>query len=134
MDGRTGEVTRIVSVRTHDVGFSRIDAPSSARVGQTKRITVELANARHPERVEVQLFRMQPAAGGNFYELVATQELPVPVKRLKAVASASFDYVIRPEDRDAAKLAFKAVARIVDHLDPLPGDNEVTSPIIAIKG
>jgi hypothetical protein len=131
--GRTDEVVRTLKVRTHDVGIRRIDAPTSARTGQTKRISVDVANPRYAERVEVQLFRMTPASSGNFYELVGTLELPVPAKGLKLAATFGFDYVIRAEDAQAGKLNFKAIARIVDHMDALPGDNEATSSLIAVK-
>ena len=132
-DGRSDDVSRTIRVRTHDVGIGRIVAPTSARVGQTKRMTVEVVNPRYPERVEVQLYRMAPAAGGNYYELVGTLELPVPVKRLKVAASFDFDYLVRQEDGVAGKVTFKAVARIVDHGDALPGDNETSSSQIAVK-
>ena len=62
IDSRTDPdgVVHTVSVRTHDVAVTRVSAPTSARVGQTRQITVYIKNNLYPERVEVQLQKSVP--------------------------------------------------------------------------
>jgi PKD repeat protein len=56
-DSRTASTSKIVHIETHDVAITKIPAPSSANVGQTKSITVYVYNKRYPETVEVKLYK-----------------------------------------------------------------------------
>ena len=124
-DGRTDPdgITHTVSVRTHDVAITRVTAPTAARVGQTRQITIYIKNNRYPERVQVELFKSIP--GG--YELVGVAAHNIPVRGGNRTTAVSFSYTFVQGDADMGKVTFKAVATIIDARDALPADNEAIS-------
>jgi PKD repeat protein len=119
-DGRTATTEQTVQVRTHDVSIARFTTPDRAQVGQTRPIRVEIANHRHPETVQVQLFRNR---GGGF-ELVGTLTQDVPVRPGNRTTSFGFNYTFTTADLD---VAFRAAATLLTARDAQPGDNEATS-------
>ena len=76
-DGRTASSSVTLHVRTHDVAIARVSVPQTARLGQSKTITVGLANTRYAETVQVQLYRS--VAGGG-WQPVGTMTQYVPVR------------------------------------------------------
>jgi PKD domain len=98
-DGRTGTTSLTVTVKTHDVAVS---------------------NRRHPETVQVQLYKS--VAGGSFQPVGSlTQSLPVLASN--RTTSFSIDYTFVAEDRTLGKVTFEAVATIVGTRDAVPADN-----------
>jgi len=122
--GRTADTTKVIQIRTHDVGIAKINVPVSARVGQTRAIVVGLSNTRYPEVVEVQLVKSVP--GG--YEQVGVLRQTVPVRPAKRTTEFSFNYTFTAEDAAVGKVTFKAIANLQGYRDNLPGDNEVNAP------
>ena len=68
-DGRTGTSTVTVSVRTHDVGITKLVVPQSAQVGKTKTITVEAKSARYDENVSVESFSEASPVASSPWEI-----------------------------------------------------------------
>ena len=130
LDGRTATATQIVSVRTHDVAITRIQAPSSARVGQTKTVALSLQGGRYPETVDVALVK---SVAGGFDQLVGTRTVAVPAARGGKVTGADFSYTFTPEDGTAGKVTFRAVATIVGARDAAPADNQAIAPPTDVK-
>jgi hypothetical protein len=129
-DGRTASSSRVVSVQTHDVAITRIDAPRRARAGQTRQIAVVVKNARYDETVQVGLERSLPGVG---FDLVGVAELLVPARTRGRGTTFTFTYVFRPEDADLGKVTFRATAAIVGPRDALAGDNDAIAPPTRVR-
>ena len=114
-DGRTGTLSQLIHVRTHDVAISKLTVPQSALAGQTRSITVGITDTRYPETVEVQLFRNDT--------LVGTLRQDVPVRGPNRTTAFGFTYTFTSADAALGKVTFKAVATIVGARDALPSDN-----------
>jgi hypothetical protein len=123
-DGRTGSVSRVVQVRTHDVSIWRFSTPKSARVGETKKITVSLVNDRYPETVRIDLYRS--IAGGGF-ELISSSTQIVPVKPASHTTQFSFNYTFSSQDARIGKVTFRAFVAIETMNDAFPADNQAFS-------
>lgn len=122
-DGRTGTRTTTVEVVTHDVSVAKFAVPAKGRVGETKAITVHVANApRYREQgVTVTLFKSD---GSNWQE-VGTLTLDVPKDR---TVKFPFAYTFTSADAVAGKVAFRTVVRLRDGVrDARPLDNELIS-------
>jgi hypothetical protein len=131
-DGRTGSSSRDVVVRTHDVGIARVTAPQTARVGQTRTITVGLTNSRYPETVQVQLFKS--VAGGGWQQ-VGTLTQYVPVRSGGRTTDFGFNYTFAPEDAQLGRVNFQAVATIQGGArDARPNDNTFISLATRVTG
>jgi PKD repeat protein len=128
-DGRTASTSQIVQVRTHDVAIVRIGGPRSAHVGQTIAVNVDVRNTRYPETVQVDLFKSVPGGFQQVFSL--TQSVPVRPPGGTSTRFA-FSYTVTQSDGTIGKVTFKAVATIVDHRDPLPADNELSSTPVKI--
>ena len=89
--------------------------PQSAAAGQTRSITVGVANSRYPESVQVQLYRNDAVVG------TLTQQ--VPVRGANRTTPFSFNYTFTSDDAALGKVTFKAVATISGARDALPSDN-----------
>ena len=113
-DGRTSSITRIVTVRTHDVAIVELDAPRFARTGETHPISVAVKSSRYPETVQVELFRN-----------AGVEPLATLIHGLTArdVVSFGFAYTFAAEDASAAAVTFHAVATVVGARDARPADN-----------
>jgi len=123
VDGRTASASQTVHVRTHDVAIVRFSAPQSASVGQTRQISVDIRNTRHPETVTVQLLKSVP---GGFQSVGAlTQSVPVRVGG--RVTPFAFSYTFTSDDAVMGKVTFEAIATLQDARDALPADNEAIS-------
>jgi PKD repeat protein len=129
-DGRTASSSRVVSIETHDVAITRIDAPRRARAGQTRQITVVVKNTRYDETVQVRLERSVPGVG---FDLVGVAELPVPARTRGRGTTFTFIYGFRPEDAELGKVTFRATAAIVGARDALAGDNDAIAPPTRVR-
>jgi PKD repeat protein len=114
-DGRSASTSQGIHVRTHDVAISKLTVPQSAAAGQTRSITVGVANSRYPESVQVQLYRNDAVVG------TLTQQ--VPVRGANRTTPFSFNYTFTSDDAALGKVTFKAVATISGARDALPSDN-----------
>jgi hypothetical protein len=123
VDGRTASASQTVQVRKHDVSISRVLAPRSAKVGQTRPVTVSLQNTRYQETVRIELYRSVPEG----FEWIATSTQFVPIRPGKRTTQFTFNYTFRPQDAQIGKVTFKAIAMIEDGRDALPADNEAIS-------
>jgi PKD domain len=122
-DGRTAATSRVVQVRTHDVAITKLNVPSAARVGQTRTISVGLADGNYPETVQVQLLISSPSG----WTVVGTSTQSVPVRGGGRTIEFTFNYTFTANDGTLGKVSFRAVATIVGARDALPGDNDVTA-------
>jgi PKD repeat protein len=120
-DGRTGVISQVISVRTHDVAITQFTTPRQGKAGQTHKIRIGVQNFGYPETVEVQLYKNT----GNGYELVGTLTLDVPFSADSNSTDFVFDYTFTREDAFNGKVTFKAVAVLVGSTDTIPYDNEV---------
>jgi PKD repeat protein len=128
-DGRTATATQTLAVRTHDVSIERIQAPNSARVGQTKSVTVNVRGGQYAETVVVDLYKSTP--GGEQY--VGTQTQTLAPARGGRVAGFPFDYTFSADDAAVGKVTFRAVATISGARDALPADNQAIAPPTAVR-
>jgi PKD repeat protein len=127
-DGRSASTAQLVSVRTHDVAITRFNTPQSAKVGQTRSITVGINNKFNAETVEVQLYRSSPWGWQYFASL--TQY--VPPRNANRTTNFDFSYTFTPEDASYGKVSFRAVATIQGGRDALAGDNEAISTPVKV--
>lgn len=127
VDGRTASTSIAIHIQTHDVAITKISAPQSASVGQTRAVSVLLSNQRYPENVQVDLYKSVP--GGT--QFVGTLHQYVPVRLGGRTTSLDFSYTFSPADAKAGKVTFWAFASILGPSytlrDALPGDNEAVS-------
>ena len=121
-DGRTASTTQTVAVRTHDVSITKLSAPKSAHVGQSRQLSVEVANRRYAETVEVALLRSVPGGG---FERVGQVTQTVPARDHGRATTFAIGYTMAPEDATLGKVTFQAVASIVGARDADPADNTV---------
>lgn len=126
--GRTVTTSQVLSVRTHDVAVTGFAAPAAGRVGETKPLTVDVANTRYDENVTVTLYR-GTAAG---YESVGTVTKVVPA-RPKRTVRFSFDYTFTAADLAEGNVVFKAVAVAADVREAVPADNTVIAPSTRVR-
>ncbi|SDZ27227.1 PKD domain-containing protein [Amycolatopsis xylanica] len=128
-DGRTATRTTQVTVNTHDVGITRFDTPGTARAGQSKPITVSVANARYGETVTVVLTKHD----GTWWKEVGRLTLAVPARRDRTV-QFPFSYTFTNDDALKGKATFRAVAELQYPVqDALPVDNEVIAIATTVK-
>lgn len=119
-DGRTASTSQVVSVSTHDVVIARFTVPTSANQGQTRPITVGIADRNYAESVQVELFRSTPQG----YALIDTLTMQVPVRSGNRTTNFTFNYSFTADDAALGKVTFRAVATILGARDALPADNE----------
>ncbi|NYF55783.1 PKD domain-containing protein [Micromonospora purpureochromogenes] len=129
VDGRSASASEVIAVRTHDVSIVRLTVPSTARVGQTIGVTVNVQNTRYDENVTVRLHRSSPSG----YVQVGTSTQPVPVKAAGKTTAFSFSYTVTADDRAAGKITFRAVAELVQNREALPADNELLSTPVKVS-
>ena len=118
-DGRTASKTLTVHVQTHDVAITKLAVPQSASAGQTRAISVGVADARYPETVQVQLFANDVPVG--------TLTQSVPVRSGGRTTAFGFTYTFTTNDSTLGRVTFKAVASIIGARDAQPSDNTVTA-------
>jgi hypothetical protein len=112
-------------VRTHDVAITRIDAPTSAHVGQKGTINVKLSNKHYPENVQIELYKSSPNSG---WQQIGWQRVNVPVTSGQKTRDIPFTYTFMAEDAAAGKVSFQTNVSLVDARDALPADNTAISP------
>jgi PKD repeat protein len=122
-DGRSASSVQTVQVRTHDVAVTRVTAPNSASVGQTRSVTVNLRNTAYPETVQIDLYKSVP--GG--FQWVATVTRSVPALSGNRTTNVAFNYTFTSDDARNGKVTFKVIATIVGARDALPADNQAVS-------
>ena len=131
-DGRTAVDKRTVSVRTHDVAIVKLAVPQSGRAGQTKTISVNVANKRDVETVTVTLFRSVPGSSGS-WEAIAQSTQTLAAKSGNKTTSYVFSYTFTAADATVGKVSFRASASINGARDALPADNESVSPPTSVS-
>ncbi|MGW4214084.1 PKD domain-containing protein [Lentzea sp. NPDC004789] len=128
-DGRTATRTGSVGVETHDVGITKFSVPTSARAGQSKPITVQVANTRYLEKATVTLYRSE----GTSWTQVGTSALEVPAHPTRKV-QVPFSYTFTPQDAVVGKVSFRAVVSLdYPRQDARPADNEVISLATTVR-
>jgi PKD domain len=114
-DGRTASRTLMIHVQTHDVSIAKFTVPQSAASGQTRSISVGIADTRYPETVQVQLFKNDV--------LIGTLTEQVPVRGGGRTTTFGSAYTFTSDDAALGKVTFKAVASIAGARDAQPSDN-----------
>ena len=122
-DGRTGSVSRVVKVATHDVAITKFTVPTSASSGRTRQITVGISDSRYPETMQVQLFK----SNSSGFALVGTLTQSVPVRPTNRTTAFTFNYTFTKADAALGKVTFRAEASIQGYRDALPADNVAIS-------
>jgi hypothetical protein len=129
-DGRTGEITRVISVRTHDVAITKFIVPQSASVGQTRQITVGIRNSKYPETVTVGLYKSTPYG----FTWVGTLTMSVPVRPANRTTDFKFSYTFDNDDGKLGKVTFQAMVWLNGARDALEGDNTAISLPTKVTG
>jgi hypothetical protein len=118
-DGRTGSANRTVHVRTRDVAITKFSVPQTAKSNTTKEITVEVANRRYSDNVQVQLYKGLP---GGEEQLIGTLTIFVPARANRATLF-KFSYTFIGCDATIGKVTFRTAATLQSGHDALPADN-----------
>lgn len=120
-EGEISSTSSVVSIRTHDVAITRFTVPQSARMGQTRQITVYVRNTRYLEKVQVELYK-------NDMVWIGTLVLDVPPRSANRTTAFNFTYTFSAEDVYVGKVTFKAIAFILENGgDDWQVDNEVVA-------
>jgi PKD repeat protein len=130
VDGRTSApASQRVHVQTHDVAITKFSAPTAARAGQTRQISVGVNSKRYPENVQVSLLKSLP--GNCFpvgcFEVVGSLTQSVPVRPSNRTTDFNFSYTFTSDDAAIGKVTFATTASIVNARDALPADNQALS-------
>jgi hypothetical protein len=107
-------------VRTHDVTIAKFSVPQTGATGQTRALSVSVANSRYPEIVQVQLLASVP--GGGFQQVGVLQQ-QVAARGANHPTSFAFSYTFTGDDAAVGRVTFQAVATIVGARDAQPSDN-----------
>ncbi|TDV43081.1 PKD domain-containing protein [Actinophytocola oryzae] len=126
--GRTATISKVVSVRTHDVAVTGFAAPATGRVGMTRQVSVDVANTRYAENVTVTLYR----GDSTGYQAVRALTGPVPAQAGRTTRF-TFDYTFTDADLAEGTVVFKAVAEAGGVRDALPSDNTVIAPATRVR-
>ncbi len=125
--GETVSVSRVVTVRTHDVAITKFTVPQSASAGQTRQLVVNIRNTRYPERVQVELYK-------NDMVWIGTLIQYVPARSANRTTAFTFNYTFTAEDARNGKVTFRTMAFILDvcdinteECDAWPVDNYITA-------
>ena len=108
---------------TRDVAITKLAVPQSARVHQTKTITIGLENNRGSEMSLPHSRTTTPS-----WDFIGQSTQLVPGKSKNRTTSFVFSYTFTPEDATIGKVTFRAVASVNAGRDALPGDNELIAP------
>jgi len=118
-DGRSNTANATVQVRTRDVAINKFNIPQTARVNQTKEISVDVTNKRYSDYVNVTLYKGLPGGGD---QVIGQLTIYVPV-RASRPTSFKFSYTFTSADATIGKVTFRAVATVMTGHDALPADN-----------
>jgi len=130
-DGRTASMTQDVLVKTHDVTIAKVLVPQTAKVGQTRTISVGLTSHRYAETVQVQLLK---SVNGGGWQQVGLLTQYVPARGGNRTTSFDFSYTFAPEDAVLGKINFQAVATIQGARDAVQTDNTFISLPTQVSG
>ncbi|WP_203736934.1 PKD domain-containing protein [Actinoplanes italicus] len=130
VDGRSATESKVVPVRTHDVGIVKLTVPKRAGLGQKIQIHADVQNLRYEENVRVQLGR---AAGNSGWTTVDEARKVVPVGRPRQSTRFTFTYTVTQDDLVAGKLIFNATADPDPNRDAYTIDNELRSATVTIR-
>lgn len=127
-DGRVGIASMRVTVATHDIALTRIEAPWKARAGEHAKVVVVVGSRHRAEIAQIELFRQR---GVREWESVGTQTRPVPEGRMVDVI-----FAVRFDDADAevGHVTFGARATLVGATDATPQNNALTAPPTIVAG
>jgi len=128
-DGRSNTANTTVQVRTRDVAITRLSIPQTARVNQTKEISVEVSNKRYSDYVQVVLYKGLPGGGE---QQIGVLTIYVPARATRPTAF-KFSYTFTASDATLGKVTFRAVAMIVNGRDALPADNTAIGTSLVSK-
>ena len=123
-DGRIASTTRLITVKTHDIGIAKLEVPRSARAGQIRNVMIGVANRRYAESVQVVLYKSEPGQSERFLP-VASATLQVPVRADKKTTNVELPCAFTAEDAAVGKVTLKVIVSIVGARDANPGDNTV---------
>jgi PKD repeat protein len=132
-DGRSASTSRVLTVKTHDVGITKFMVPQSGSAGQTRQISVGINNSRYPETVRVELYRSSPTYYQSFQQ-IGYLEQSVPVRSSNRTTDFAFSYTFSLEDAHIGKVTFRAYASILNGRDVFQGDNEAISLPTKVSG
>jgi PKD repeat protein len=124
-DGRSASASQVVHVRTHDIAITKFAAPTSARAGQTRELTIGVRNSLYPESVQFQLYKSVPGSG---FQLMGTLTQLIPVRTGNKTVPVTLSYTFSNDDAAVGKVTFQAVATIMGARDALPADNTAIAP------
>jgi PKD repeat protein len=130
-DGRTASVSQDVLVKTHDVAITKVQVPQSARVSQTRAISVGLTDSRYPETVQVEL---QKSVAGGGWQQVGVLTQAVPIRSGNRTTNFDFSYTFTADDASLGKVSFQAIATIQGAHDAIPADNTFISLPTRVNG
>jgi hypothetical protein len=123
-DGRVGVASASVTVATHDVAVTRIEAPRHANAGDPATVVVVVESRHRAEICQVELLRRN---GEHDWEPLAIQTRAVPAGGPVEVAFAvSFDVA------DIGDVTFAAAVTLVGATDASPDDNELRAAPTAV--
>lgn len=123
LDGRTGSTSQSVRVRTQDVSITKFSTPQSAKAGQTRPISVGVANKWNETYVRVTLYKSMPYG----FEQIGMLDQFVFARSGNRTTEFSFNYTFTSDDASVGKATFKAVVWPLEGRDAWPADNEAIS-------
>lgn len=123
-DGRSATTSKVVPVRTHDIGIVKFSVPTSARAGQTRTITVGVGNRRY---AEVGVVTVWKGAFPNQQVVAQLEGVTIPVQAAGKTTNFSFNYTFTAQDVAVGKVTFGAAVGIwiAGIPDAYPADNAV---------
>lgn len=118
-DGRTGNASTAIQVRTRDIAITKLSIPQTAKSNTTKAISVDVSNKRYSDYVTVTLYK--GLIGGGEQQIgVLTIYVPARANR---PTTFRFSYTFMGSDAVVGKVTFRAVATLMNGRDALPADN-----------
>ena len=129
LDGRSNSANTVVQVRTRDIAINKLVVPQTARVNQTKAISVDIKNKRYSDYVQVSLYKGLPGGGE---QLIGTLTIYVPARATRPT-TFKFSYTYTAADATVGKVTFRAEANIIGARDALPSDNNAIATTLVTK-
>jgi PKD repeat protein len=134
VDGRTSATRgHVIVVENHDVTITKLTAPQSGRVGQTRQVSVGINSKLREETVTVVLYKSAAGAQDGFAEIGRLTQV-VPVRSANRTTAFDFSYTFSEADAAMGTITFKAVAAIAGRLDAVPADNTAISLPVKVSG
>ncbi|MFN8488025.1 MAG: PKD domain-containing protein [Caldilineaceae bacterium] len=131
-DGRTGSITRVLTVRTHDIAITKFARPQDGRVGDVRTLVIGISNKFHAETVHVDLYKSVPGGYDGFAPIGYSEQF-VPVQKNNKTTDFLFSYTFTPDDGRIGKVSFKAIAWIVNARDGWPADNAYITQSVNVR-